>query len=248
MDNRVPTGIVGLDDLLEGGFPRKRLVLLTGSTGTCKSIFGMQFIVKGAVKYDEPGVFVTFDEQPEKLREDMLRFGWDLKALEDANKVVVIDASSARAGSPSEEENALMPGQLDLDKILVEIIGTAKRLKAKRLVLDSLASMGLQLDGDQDARRAVLKTSFMLARSGLTTLLITEVPAFSSGTGAVPMSKYGVEEFVSDGVIVLGKLSLAGDTIRNLMIAKMRGTQHEINPVMLELGKAGLSVKKFKGL
>jgi len=246
MDNRVPTGIVGLDDLLEGGFPRKRMVLLSGATGTCKSIFGMQFIVKGVSKYDEPGVFVSFDEQPEKLREDMLRFGWDLKELEDGNKLALIDASSARAGAPSEEENSIMPGQLDLDKILLEIIGTARRIKAKRLVLDSLASMGLQMDGDQDARRAVLKTSYLLARSGLTTLLITEVPSFTGSIGQVPMSKYGVEEYVSDGVVVLGKISLAGDTIRNLTIHKMRGTKHEINPVMLELGKTGLSVKKFR--
>ncbi|MFH0922700.1 MAG: ATPase domain-containing protein [Candidatus Micrarchaeota archaeon] len=247
MDNRVPTGIVGLDDLLEGGFPRKRLVLLSGSTGTCKSIFGMQFIVKGCMKYDEPGVFVTFDEQPEKLREDMLRFGWDLNSLEAANKMILIDASSARAGAPSEEENSLMPGQLDLDKVLVEIVGTAKRLKAKRLVIDSLASMGLQLDGDQDARRAVLKTSYMLARSGLTTLLITEVPSFSGAGAQMALSKYGVEEFVSDGVISLGKLS-GRETLRSLTIHKMRGTQHELNPVILELEKNGLAVKKFKTL
>jgi len=76
---RINTGINGLDELIEGGFPVKRSVLLSGACGTGKSIFSMQFIYEGALTYSEPGVFVTLDERPDLLRQDMLRFGWDIK-------------------------------------------------------------------------------------------------------------------------------------------------------------------------
>ncbi len=241
MVERAPTGIPGLDELLEGGFPRQRLILVSGATGTGKSIFGMQYIYKGLVEHEEPGVFVTFDEMPGKLREDMLRFGWNLKDLEKNDLMAVIDATSARAGAPSEEEHALMPGQLDLDRVLLEIISTARRINAKRLVIDSLASMGLRLDGDAEARRSVLKMSYVLARSGLTTILTTEVPEQAPG-GAMRFSKYGVEEYVADGVIMLNLLNIGGKALRTLTIRKMRGTKHSLDINTLEVVDAGLKV------
>ncbi len=245
MVERASTGIPGLDELLEGGFPRQRLILVSGATGTGKSIFGMQYIYNGLTEHEEPGLFVTFDEMPSKLREDMLRFGWNLKDLEKNDLLAVVDASSARAGSASDEEHSLMPNQLDVDQILIEIIATARRIGAKRLVIDSLASMGLRLDGDTEARRAVLKMSYVLARSGLTTVLTTEVPEQVVGSG-MRFSKYGVEEYVADGVILLGMMNIGGETIRNLTVRKMRGTKHELNPVLLEIDEKGLSAKRMK--
>jgi len=243
MVERVPTGIPGLDELLEGGFPRKRLVLVSGATGTGKSIFGMQYVYKGLVEHEEPGVFVSFDEMPEKLREDMLRFGWNLKDLEKNDLLAVVDATSARAGAPSEEEHAIMPGQLDLDRVLLEIISTARRIDAKRLVIDSLASMGLRLDGDTEARRAVLKMSYVLARSGLTTILTTEVPEQAPGTG-MHFSKYGVEEYIADGVLLLNFVGMGPQPIRTMQIRKMRGTNHSLEIHQFEITEKGILLEK----
>ena len=94
---RVATGIPGLDALVEGGFPRARSILVSGSCGTGKSIFGMQYLYHGLVDYEEPGVFVTFDEMPSKIREDMLKFGWNLKELEKNDLLAILDATSAKA-------------------------------------------------------------------------------------------------------------------------------------------------------
>ena len=96
--NRVPTGIIGLDELIEGGFPESRSVLLSGACGTGKSIFCAQFIYQGAKKYNDPGIYVTLDERPNLIREDMMRFGWDFRKLEDQNMIQIIDGSIAKIG------------------------------------------------------------------------------------------------------------------------------------------------------
>ena len=88
--NRVPTGITGLDALIEGGIPEGRSLLVSGGTGTGKTIFGLQYLYFGAKKYNEPGIYVTLDERPDLIRQDMIRFGWDLRKLEDENMLHVL--------------------------------------------------------------------------------------------------------------------------------------------------------------
>src|SRR3989338_4362172 len=124
---RVPTGIVGLDELLEGGFPEGRAILLSGGCGTGKTIFCTQYIHNGAKKYNEPGIYVTLDERPDLIREDMLRFGWDLHEHEEKNLLQIIDGSIAKIGIPSEEIFSLPVTGFDLDKLLLEIMRVSKR-------------------------------------------------------------------------------------------------------------------------
>lgn len=245
MVERIPTGIPGLDELLEGGFPKQRLILVSGATGTGKSIFGMQYVYKGLVEHEEPGIFVTFDEMPDKLREDVLRFGWNIKDMEKNELLGIVDGSSARAGAASDEPHSLMPNQLDVDRILLEIIALARRMNAKRLVIDSLASMGLRIDGDLEARKAVLKMSYVLARSGLTTILTTEVPEQAIGSG-MRFSKYGVEEYVADGVILLSTMAIGSQVNRTIYIRKMRGTNHSMAIHSLEVSDRGIAIKKIE--
>ncbi|MBI5229273.1 ATPase [Candidatus Micrarchaeota archaeon] len=241
---RIKTGIYGLDELIGGGFLRGRTILVSGACGTGKSILSLQFIYRGALEYKEPGVYVTFDEIPEKVREDMLAFGWNFKALEEKNLVAIFDASSARAGTPSDEEHALMPGELNFDKILVDVLTLCRDMGAKRLVIDSIPAIGSHLgEKEGDIRKAILKLAYIIARSGLTTIITSEVPEQGSGQAAT-YSKYGVEEYIADGVILLRLFSLGDETSRTLYIRKMRGTNHRMEIYPLEIGDRGIVVKK----
>ena len=104
--NRITTGITGFDDLIEGGFPEGRSFLVSGGTGTGKTIFAVQYLINGAMQ-GEPGVYLTLDERPNLIREDMLRFGWNLRQFEDQDQLKVIDGTIAKIGIPSDEEFSL---------------------------------------------------------------------------------------------------------------------------------------------
>ena len=216
---RVPTGIDGLDELIEGGIPRRRTILVTGSCGTGKTIFSAQYIYRGAVDYEEPGIFVTLEEDPQEFREDMLQFGWDFKALEEKGLIRIIDASVTRLGIPSEEEHALPETGFSMDKLLVEIVKASKEMGAKRIALDSIPAIGFRYEHVADVRNAILKLSYVLRKAGLTGVVTSE-------TEGERYSKYGVEEYVTDGVIVLRYGSLGERIMRSLQIVKMRGTRH----------------------
>lgn len=235
---RVPTGIEGLDELIEGGIPRRRTVLVAGATGTGKTIFCSQFIYKGAVEYDEPGILVTLDERPQLIREDMIQFGWDFKKEEEKDMIRIIDATVAKVGFPSNEVYSMPMSGFDLDRLLVEILRSAKEMGAKRVAVDSLPALALRYENEADIRKAVLKLTYALAKSGLTALITTEVPE-----GSNTFSKYGVEEYVTDGVIVLSFMPAGGPTLRTLHIRKMRGTNHSpyIHPMEIT-GERGIVV------
>ncbi len=248
MVEKTPTGIYGLDELLDGGFPKKRNMLIAGACGTGKSIFSMQFLYRGATEYDEPGVYVTFDEITDKIRQDMLNFGWNVKNAEDQGMLALVDATSARAGLPSEEEHAMMPGQLDFDKVLVDILGVCRHIGAKRVVIDSIPAMGFQLEKLSEIRRTILKLAYVISRSGMTALMTTEVNEQQIGSGqAMTFSKYEVEEYIADGVLLLNFLGVGSGATRTLYIRKMRGTAHslEIHPMEIMTGK-GIVVKKIE--
>ena len=240
--NRVASGINGLDELLEGGFPEGRSVLVAGSCGTGKTIFGMQFLHNGAAQYKDPGIYVSLDERPELLREDMLRFGWDIRKLEDQNMLQVIDGSLAKIGLPSEEQFAMPASGFDIDKLLLEIMRTARRIGAKRLVIDSIPALGFNFDRENDVRNAILKLSYLLAKIGVTTVMTTEV-----NEGENRFGKYGIEEYVADGVISLHYTGLSGRSGRTLHIRKMRATKHseELHPMQITAEK-GISVRKVE--
>jgi len=235
---RVKTGITGLDDLLEGGFPEKRSILVSGACGTGKTIFSMQYIYNGAVKYNEPGVYVTLDERPELIREDVTRFGWDLRKLEEKKLITIIDGSVARIGMPSEEEFSLPMTGFDLDKLLLEIMRVTKRVGAKRAVIDSIPALGFNFDNEQETRKAILKLSYMLMRIGVTSIMTSEIQE-----GAAKFGRYEVEEYVVDGVVVLHYSGIGGGgTNRTVHIRKMRATKHSEDLHPLTIGKTGIKI------
>lgn len=238
--NRLPIGIPGLDELTEGGLPEGRSFLVSGATGTGKSIFCTQFIYNGAVNYKQPGVYVTLDERPNLLREDMLSFGWDLRKLEDDNMIEMIDGSVAKIGLPSDEEFS-MPTGFDLDKLLLEIMRTVRRIGAKRLVIDSIPALGFNYDNSNDVRKAILKISYMLERTGVTSLLVSEI---ADGEGSY--SRYGVEEFVVDGVFLLHFLGMGSQSARTLHIRKLRATHHSEDLHPMHITPKGIQIESIE--
>lgn len=238
--NRIETNIPGFDDLIEGGFPEGRSFLITGGTGTGKTIFATQFLVNGA-KNGEPGIYLTLDERPELIREDMLRFGWNLRQLEDNGELKIIDGTIAKIGIPSDEEFSLPATGFDLDKLLLELMKAIKKIKAKRVVIDSIPALGLNFENEHEIRKAVLKLVYLLSRAGVTTLMTTEIPEDSKQYG-----KYGVEEFVADGVIVLHYMGIGTQSNRTLHIRKMRATKHSEDLHPIQITDAGMKIHKVE--
>lgn len=180
---RVKSGIYGLDELVEGGFPKGRTILVSGGCGTGKTIFAMQYIYRGVVEYDEPGVFVTLDERPQMIREDMYRFGWDIAKYEKAGDLVIVDASSAKIGFPSEEKYSIPQLSVDIDRLLLRVMQVADQIKAKRIVVDSIVGLGLRGESENEIRKAVLKINYMLLKSNITAVVTSEIPEQSLGQG-----------------------------------------------------------------
>jgi KaiC/GvpD/RAD55 family RecA-like ATPase len=238
---RVRSGIPGLDKLIEGGFPEGRSVLVSGGCGTGKTILTMQYIYEGAKKYSEPGIYVTLDERPDLIRQDIMRFGWDLRKLEEENMVQVIDASIAKLGIPSEEEFAMPATGFDLDKLLLEIMRVAKRIGAKRVVIDSLPALGFSYENENEIRKAILKLSYLLMRIGVTSIMTSEISEGSSKFG-----KYGVEEYVVDSVIVLHYMGIGTQSNRTMHIRKMRATNHSEDLHPLAITNKGMVVHKVE--
>ncbi|MFA4906865.1 MAG: ATPase domain-containing protein [archaeon] len=239
--NRVQTGIPGMDGLIEGGLPEGRSFLVTGATGTGKTIFCVQFAYNGATKFNEPAVYVTLDERPELIRQDCLRFGWDLRKMEQENRFLLIDGSVGKIGMPSEEEYSMPATGFDLDKLLLEVMRGVKKIGAKRVVIDSVPALGFNFENENEVRKAVLKISYMLSRIGVTSLLVSEVEEGSKSFG-----KYGVEEYVADGIIVMHYMGIGTQSNRTLHVRKMRATKHSEDLHPLEISERGITVHNIE--
>ncbi len=226
--DRAKTGIKGLDELLEGGIPRGRTILVTGGSGTGKTILGMEFIYNGALM-GEPGVYLTLEEKPENLRHEMAEFGMDIPKVEKEGKMAILDASLVRLGLESNERFTLAPEHFDINHLVQSLIMTAKNIGAKRVVVDALPSLDVLLDEDSNkVRNAIIEINYLLQENELTSILLDEMPS-----GAGGYSRHGVEEFVVDGVIVLTKLEALDK--RAISITKMRQTNHELKPQSMKI-------------
>ncbi len=234
---RVPSGIPGFDDLIEGGFPENTTVLVAGGTGTGKTTFAAQFIYRGAELYDDPGVFVTLEERAKDIRREVKSFGWDFKKYEDEGKIVIIDGVSSSVGLPSEEKFAL-EDKFNVDNFLRYVYRVVKSINAKRLVIDSIPSLAFRLAEERQIREVLLKLNTILLEMGVTTVLTTEAPAPQEGR----ISRYGIEEYIARGVVLLDLQERNIELKRYLLIRKMRETKHSMRKYPFEITSDGIVV------
>jgi circadian clock protein KaiC len=220
--NRVPTGVDGLDSLIEGGFPRDSIILVAGNPGAGKTILAAQFVFYGATVEGEKGLYVSFAETRESFLRSMLRFGWDFAELERQNKVSVLDLSTTKE-----------PGiQGNLNLILEKLTD----LGAKRLVIDSFTALSMALKESADVRFLIHLLYRFLQRIGCTTIVISDIPWSSRRIG------WSVEEFITDGIILLRSRFDGGMLRRTCNILKMRCTNHSLMTHDYEITDLGIRV------
>jgi KaiC/GvpD/RAD55 family RecA-like ATPase len=233
---KIKTGIDGLDEMLHGGLPMGTTALVSGKIGTGKTIFATQFLVSGISGLGEPGVFVTVDERPEDLRREMLKFGWDLATMEETGKLAIVDVASLVAELPSKEKYQVA-GELSVDNVVSTIIDVVETLKARRLVLDSIPALAIQMD-IPSLRKTLHRLVNLLLNLECTSLLPTEIAEATRN-----ISKYGVEEFLVRGVIILDLLEdEEGAAIRTVKIRKMREAEHDLGRRPMKITSTGVVV------
>jgi circadian clock protein KaiC len=233
------TGIEGFDTVLYGGIPRSNTVLLTGSCGTGKTSLALEFLIHGAVK-GENSLFVSVTEDAEKMMANIIPYNFFNDDLVKSGKLVLVDlpVMYERLGMTKAE---LTMEEIDL--LVTAIADLARELNTKRLVMDSITSVCYKLKTSEKIRDFILKLSKALADIDCTSILVSEVAAQSSA-----YSMFGVEEAISDGIVLMANMERRGDLLRTLQVIKMRGTMHSRAKYVLDLTPEGvLLVPLLKG-
>jgi len=225
---KAPTGIKGLDEITRGGLPQGRTTLVTGGTGTGKTLLGVQFLVAGAREYGEPGVLVTFEESAEKVSANVASLGFDLDGLQQDGLLVV----HAFRVDPSE---VVETGEFDLEPLFLLLADTIERIGAKRVVLDTIELLFAAFQ-DQAIVRAELGRLFRWLEDRAVTAIVT------GERGETGLTRQGIEEYVSDCVIVLDHRIHDETSTRRLRVVKYRGSAHETNEYPFLISARGFAV------
>ena len=212
---KLSTGMPGFDTVGFGGLPKGRSTLVAGTAGSAKTVFAMQFLVKG-IELGENGVFVTFEETPADLRRNMLSLGWECGRLEEEKKLAFVDAS------PRPEEERIEAGAFDFAALVARIEACVRRIDAKRVVLDSIGAMFAQFKDPAAVRKELYRISAALKHMNVTAIVTSER---TEDYGAI--SRHGMEEFVADNVVLLRNTLEEEKRRRTLEILKFRGTDHQ---------------------
>jgi KaiC/GvpD/RAD55 family RecA-like ATPase len=234
----VRTGVPGLDDLLGGGIPQGRVILVVGGPGTGKTILASQFLVNGILRYGENGLFVSLDEPKHFLYREMAAFGWNLESFEKERKFAFVDASPIRLIPGEVKIGKLAIGKRDFSLLsLIESVQSgANTIGAKRIVIDPLASLIFQYPEATARRNAILDLVEALIATGATCILTTELRA--PGTDRAVQ----VEEYLTHGVIVLQTLQVGRALVRSIQVEKMREAAIDMQPRPYKIGPLGIEV------
>lgn len=217
---RIPSGIPGLDRLMEGGFVKGSTVMVSGAAGTGKTIFCTQFLLEG-LKRGEICMFITLEERPQDIIDDVKRFGWDLQKYVDDRKLFLD-----------------FQDPFQITDITSPLLDKIQQHKIQRVAIDSTAVFELYYKDASEIRKQLFKLLTGLKSIGVTSVITSELPEETKMLG-----KFGVEEFVVDSVILLHFLGLGERTFYNLQIRKMRRTDHGKDIYSMEIGSKGIEVK-----
>ncbi len=235
---RILSGVPGVDELMNGGFPEQRCIVIQGGPGSGKTTFALQFLYEGAVNHEQTGIYITLSESPEEIRENnAASYGWQLANLEKKGLLEIVDARPVIASSdgliaPNER---LFKGELlPFSHLLQLTVQSIKKTKAKRLALDSLTVLTMQYANRFYVRQGVLGLIQALSKLQCTSLLLVEELA----------AEYGlpIELAVAPGAIVL-RYERKGDVMtRSFQILKMRGVKHGLQCYHMEIEDNGITV------
>ncbi len=228
---KMATGIKGFDAMLEGGIPRGRMLTITGSAGSGKTVFLNEFLYRGITEYGENGVFVSFEEKPSSIIENVGNFGWDYMELQENESLVFVDLSQ------SEGDTEEVSDDYDLYPILLRIQQAVKKAHAERIVLDSLSSLFTQLSNESRVRKFIYYLTMKLKEMGLTGIISSEQQDTGNNCASTK-----VEEYVTDGVIKLQILPGEQQLIRKMLVTKMRGVGYRSGYVQFDINEYGLRV------
>lgn len=231
---KAPTGIAGLDEITHGGLPRGRPTLVCGGAGCGKTLLALEFLVRGALEHDEPGVFLSFEETAEDLAENAKSLGFDLRRL-SARKRLLLDHVHLERAELTES------GEYDLEGLFIRLGHAIDSIGAKRVVLDTIELLFAGLS-DRFVVRAELGRLFRwLKTKGVTAIVTGE-------RDADHLTRHGLEEYVSDCVILLDQRIAEQSATRRLRIVKYRGSPHGGNEMPFLIDDHGLSVLPITSL
>lgn len=225
---KTPTGISGLDEITTGGFPEGRPILICGSAGCGKTLFAMQFLVKGITEYNEPGVFMSFEETSDDLTQNVKSLGFDLEKHK-AEKNLHID--HVRVERSEIEET----GEYDLEGLFIRLNYAIDSIGAKRVVLDTIESLFGGMSNEAVLRSEIRRLFLWLKAKGVTAIITGE-------RGENSLTRQGLEEYVSDCVILLDFRVIDQIATRRLRVVKYRGSTHGTNEYPFLIDEDGISV------
>ncbi|MFB3763727.1 MAG: circadian clock protein KaiC [Methanotrichaceae archaeon] len=229
-----PTGIKGLDEITDGGLPKGRPTLICGSAGSGKTLLSMQFLSEGASKYNEPGVFVAFEETADELTKNFNSLGFDLGKLQEQNKILVdyiyIDSNEI-------EET----GEYDLEGLFIRLGSAIDAIGAKRIVIDTIEVLFSGFSNEAILRSELRRLFRWLKIKGVTAIITGE-------QGEKTLTRYGLEEYVADCVILLDNRMENQIATRRMRIIKYRGSSHGMNEYPFMIEKDGISVLPITSL
>src|SRR5450432_112139 len=225
---KCPTGIQGLDEITDGGLPRGRPTLVCGGAGCGKTLLAAEFLVRGAVQFAEPGVFMAFEETEKELKANVSSLGFDLDGLVRRKKIVVDYVHIERS-------EAQESGEYDLEGLFVRLGHAIDSIGAKRVVLDTLEVLFASLPNEAILRSELRRLFRWLKEKGVTAVITAE-------RGRESLTRHGLEEYVSDCVILLDHRVCDQIATRHLRVVKYRGALHGTNEFPFLIGDDGLSV------
>lgn len=229
---RTPTGIEGLDRLIQGGFSRGSVNLLAGPAGSGKTLFATQFAYNGAAVFDEPAAYLALEETRESVARVMEGFGLDLAPLEETGKFILVDLGAIRAGS---SRDGIAVGLRELEDFLRSCIASTH---VRRIVVDSISAVGLRYRSLPDLREEMFAFTRFLRDTGVTSLLITESPEGQR------LTRFGVEQYLADSFLHLALEDVKGELRRTLTVRKMRFTKHDTGKHPVHITRDGLVVSE----
>jgi len=231
---KAPTGIPGLDEITEGGLPRGRPTLICGGPGCGKTLLAAEFLIRGATEFDEPGALITFEETGEELAQNVRSLGFDLNALAEQNKIA-IDYIRVERSEIAET------GEYDLEGLFLRLGLAIDSVGAKRIVLDTIESLFAGFDNQAVLRSELRRLFRFLKDRGVTAVITGE-----RGEGS--LTRQGLEEYVSDCVILLDHRVTEQTSTRRMRIVKYRGTTHGTNEYPFLIDQDGFSVLPLSGV